>query len=355
MITADGMSRHHLTRSNVRKLRPLVHRCNTVIHPHTGEQLEYKHLIRGPHKTTWTNAFANELGRLASGVGTRIPKGTNTIQFIHVSQIPHNTRPTYGHLVTTVRPNKTENHRVRLTVGGNLIHYPGNISTPMDDITTIKILLNSVISTQKAQFITADIKDFHLQSVMSKPEYMHLPYAIIPNEITSQYNLQRLVHNNRIYIKILKGMYGLPQSGMLAYEQLCTHLSLYQYQPVSNIPGIFRHISNSIFFVLVGDDFGIKFTDISHAKHLLRALKSKYEISTDWSGSKYCGLHINWDYTNKHVDISMPKYIHNTLIKYQHPKSPHPHTLTTSIYTSNIWKTITNDSPKKLTTHTSLI
>jgi hypothetical protein len=36
---------------------------------------------------------------------------------------------TYGWFVVDIRPNKTETHQVRLTVGGNLIQYPGDMST----------------------------------------------------------------------------------------------------------------------------------------------------------------------------------------------------------------------------------
>jgi hypothetical protein len=47
---------------------------------------------------------------------------------------------------------KKENHRILLTVGCNCIHYPGNKSTPMADLTTAKVLINSTISTPGAQF-----------------------------------------------------------------------------------------------------------------------------------------------------------------------------------------------------------
>ena len=58
------------------------HQSNIVIDPTTGASLEYRHLINGPTKSIWENSFANEIGRLAQGVGTRIPSGENTIFFI---------------------------------------------------------------------------------------------------------------------------------------------------------------------------------------------------------------------------------------------------------------------------------
>ena len=44
------------------------HQANVVIDPTTGALLEYRHLVKGPTKSSWENSFANEIGRLAKGV-----------------------------------------------------------------------------------------------------------------------------------------------------------------------------------------------------------------------------------------------------------------------------------------------
>ena len=50
--------------------------ANSVIDPCTGKSLEYWDLIKDPKtKAMWDRSFANELGWLAQGVGTR-EKGT---------------------------------------------------------------------------------------------------------------------------------------------------------------------------------------------------------------------------------------------------------------------------------------
>eukprot|EP00978_Attheya_sp_CCMP212_P005973 scaffold13447_cov59-Attheya_sp.AAC.6 len=70
----------------------------------------------------------NELGRRAQGWGKN--KGTDTMFFIERGQIPQGRKATYVKAVCDIRPPKEETHRVRLTAGGNLIDYPGNVSTP---------------------------------------------------------------------------------------------------------------------------------------------------------------------------------------------------------------------------------
>jgi hypothetical protein len=98
---------------------------NTVIDPDTGPAHEYRQLIADPKtRDVWLHAAANEFGRLAQGVKTRI-KGTNTINFIHRSQVPTGRTVTYARFCANIRPQKEETHRCRITVGGNRIDYPG--------------------------------------------------------------------------------------------------------------------------------------------------------------------------------------------------------------------------------------
>ena len=71
-------------------------RANVIIDPVSGQALEYQHLICGPDGATWIKALANNLGRLAQGVGTCMPTGTNTVLFVAKSSIPHDRKVTYA-------------------------------------------------------------------------------------------------------------------------------------------------------------------------------------------------------------------------------------------------------------------
>ena len=55
---------------------------------------------------------------------------------------------------------------------------------------TIKILINSVLFTPGARFASIDIKDFYLQSDLPEPEYLMIPYNIIPPDIIDDYNIK---------------------------------------------------------------------------------------------------------------------------------------------------------------------
>lgn len=92
---------------------------NAVIDQVTGDVLEYRHLIQGPGKRIWIRDLTNDMGRLAQGVGTRMPKGTNIIFFVKRTDIYDNCKVSYVRLVASMRHNKAETHRVRVAAGGN--------------------------------------------------------------------------------------------------------------------------------------------------------------------------------------------------------------------------------------------
>ena len=67
---------------------------------------------------------------------------------------------TYRQIVVDYRPDKTNPYHTRLTVGGDRFNYPGDCGTPPVELTTVKILPNSIVSTINAKFMTIDIKGF---------------------------------------------------------------------------------------------------------------------------------------------------------------------------------------------------
>ena len=55
---------------------------------------------------------------------------------------------TYGRIVAEIRPQEAETHRTRLTVEGNSINFPGDVTTTTADLITDKLIFNSVLSTK---------------------------------------------------------------------------------------------------------------------------------------------------------------------------------------------------------------
>ena len=136
------------------KLEFLTDFAGSVLDAETGELLEYRHLIKRPkYKDEWGYSFGNEIGRLAQGMPGR-NNGTNTLFFIHKSEVPSDRWKdmTYGKIVCNVRPQKAETNRTRLTFGGNNTTTTIDCGTPTANLLTVKLLINSIVSTPGAIF-----------------------------------------------------------------------------------------------------------------------------------------------------------------------------------------------------------
>ena len=82
--------------------------CNHVYND-SGKKETIDSLLKGKMGDTWSIALSNELGRLAQGVEDRVI-GTDTIDFIPKSKVPHNKKVTYANFVCDYRPLKSEPH-----------------------------------------------------------------------------------------------------------------------------------------------------------------------------------------------------------------------------------------------------
>ena len=107
-----------------------------------------------------------------------------------IANIPKDRVVTCARVVVDFRPQKDDPNRVRITAGGNLLKYPGELTTRTADFTTSKLLWNSVISTDDAWFAALDVGNFYLETPLERYEYMQLPLKTFPQHTIDQYNLR---------------------------------------------------------------------------------------------------------------------------------------------------------------------
>ena len=128
---------------------------------------------------------------------------------------------------------------MRITVGGNCLDYLGLTATYTASLTTLKLLLNSVISTLNSCFMTMDINNCYYGTPMARYEYMmRISMDLIPDEVINQYNLHKLAIDGWAYMEIRKGMPGLKQDGKIGNERLKKHLRKYGYAPCPRSPAL---------------------------------------------------------------------------------------------------------------------
>ena len=116
----------------------------------------------------------------------------------------------YARIVINFCPQKVNPNRVRMTAGDNLIKCPGDLTTKTADLTTSKMLWNSVLSTEGARFMGLDVGNFYSKTPMERYEYTKMPISLFPKHMIKQYNFNENAKNGLVYLEIRRAIYGLP-------------------------------------------------------------------------------------------------------------------------------------------------
>lgn len=288
--------------------------------------MEIRDLVKHPDpkiREVWIRGRLNEFGRLLKGIGMKRERksrviGHDTMHFIKKSQAPKNKKVAYILWCADRREQKEEVERVRGTVGGNVLDYYGETSTEVAALETVKIHLNSVISTKGAKYACVDVRNFYTNSRLDEPEFMRIHIDDFTEEVIKEYNvMEYLDEDGYVYCQIDGCMYGLSQAGKIANDDLKKILEPHGYYPSKRTSGLWFHKKRPISFTLVVDDFGIKFENKEDIDHLLKIIEdNNYPIKTGWDGSKYLGIDLEWDYVKRTVLLSMKGYAKKDLKQF---------------------------------------
>ncbi len=74
---------------------------------------------------------------------------------------------------------------------------------------------------------------------MDRHEFMRMQINLIPQVFIDEYDLLPKAKNGYVYMRIVKGMYGLPQAGMLSNKLLKECLEEHGYYELTHTPGLF--------------------------------------------------------------------------------------------------------------------
>ncbi len=154
----------------------------------------------------WQTAFGKDFSEMAQGDNKTVQNGMNSVFVMTHKEIDiakaAGHKWTYARVVVDYRPQKEDPNRIRIAVGGILITYRGNTSTRTADLTTLKLLWNSVLSTECARYMCLDIKNFYLTAALDYYEYMKISLALFPEWIKKQYNLNTYARDGFVFLEI---------------------------------------------------------------------------------------------------------------------------------------------------------
>ena len=119
-------------------------------------------------------------------------------------------------------------------------------------------------------------------------------------------------------------MYGLKQAAVLAHGALSKILKEEGYEKIEGSLGMWKHTTRKTAFCLCIDDFKVIYYSKTDIDHLLTTLQKVYDVTVDWSGKHFLGYMLDWIYEKGFVDLSMPGYIKELLLKLQYQVKKHP-------------------------------
>ena len=95
-----------------------------------------------------------------------------------------------------------------MTVGGDKLEYPHDITSSTTALLDTKLIINSTILDHKrfgSKFCSIYIKDFFLQMTMANPEYLRIQSKYFSQKFSTTYNMKHLINKDGfVYCEINK-------------------------------------------------------------------------------------------------------------------------------------------------------
>jgi hypothetical protein len=107
---------------------------------------------------------------------------------------------------------------------------------------------------------------------LKRPEYGRVKMTDIPDEIINKYKLHEKAIDGWVHFKVMRGMYGLPHVGSNSHNELEERLNKEGYYKSPFVPALWKHKTRPTQFVLIVDNFGIKYFTKDDLDHLMTNL-----------------------------------------------------------------------------------
>jgi hypothetical protein len=230
-----------------------------------GKPLTVRSALAGPFGDQWRRGNGDELVKLV--------ETTRSLTPVHKAT----SLPTYLNNVVKekwsspalLRPGDQRDlgvdveRRVRGTAGGDRLSVSFPVSTACASHPTLNCLLSSVVSDH-AFFGSVDLTDYYLGTSNPNPPFLKIFTDLYPPEVVSRLRLAPFTKTDRrtgrpyVLLRADKTIYGLKEAGKLSNNRLVSLLASFGFVETST-PCLLRHPTRAITFVLVVDEFGIKY------------------------------------------------------------------------------------------------
>ena len=290
-----------------------------------GTPLTLRSALSGPRAQEWLSAREVTLARLLDNKKMRaimpadIPVHRRR-DITYYKEVLKEKLDSSGNVVQTMRP----------TIGGDQLNYDGRTMSQVAADVVIKLHIHSVVSDRRnhktdTRYCTLDLGDFFLTSNLDRPEYIRIPLTKLSENFRARYNLNPFIHSKSVVFEVTGNMPGHPAAGRLAKSELVAVLKRGGYHEHPDVPCLFESPLTKLSFTLLTDDFGIKYTDISHVDALKDCLtRAGYKFTFDPEGAVYNGMRLQFDYADNKVTLDMPTVVPTALSRFCPEGPPRP-------------------------------
>ena len=87
-----------------------------------------------------------------------------------------------------------------------------------------------------------DIKDFYLNTPLDQPELLRIKLSYLPEDVIKHYQLKYEADKKGfLFVKCVRGMYGLPHAGIIAQQLLEGLFNNHGYSQSTTTQGFWKH------------------------------------------------------------------------------------------------------------------
>ena len=148
--------------------------------------------------------------------------------------------------------------------------------------------------------------NFYLTTPLKRPEFIHISINNTTKEIIIQYKIRDIADSKgMVYTQVNRGMYGLPQSGLLTNELLERRLNKRVYHHSKLVPGLWCHTWHTVQFTLLVDDSEKEICQRRTHTPSQTNLQRKLQSHT-WMGR----MMIHWHHLRLGLQVPTSPFIH---------------------------------------------
>ncbi|KAL7477001.1 hypothetical protein ACHAW6_006095, partial [Cyclotella cf. meneghiniana] len=157
-----------------------------------------------------------------------------------------------------------------------------------------------------------------LQGEVLKPwDQVEAPATLFKRQDKIEKQLVKAEIQPQTQLRLLTSMAWFQESGKFDSAFECwkmkpARLNKEGYFKSLIVPGLWKHKTQNDQFVLVVDDFGIKYLKKEDLDHLIGVLKTYYDVS----GKESIKIEFDWDYDKGEVHLSMEPYLQKALPQF---------------------------------------